>query len=179
MKKNIYLIRHCQAKGQEADAELTELGCKQAKKLADILADIPVDRIISSPFFRAIQSIKPYAEKKKLPIQADNRLSERVLSSVSYIDWLEKLEASFSDIELKFIGGESSREAMNRIVQVVDEVRKSKDKNVIIVTHGNIMSLLLNYYDKSFGFKQWEKLSNPDLFLLQVSEREYHVERFF
>ncbi|GKU80628.1 histidine phosphatase family protein [Niallia sp. NCCP-28] len=178
MKKTIYLIRHCQANGQESDAALTELGWEQANKLADCLADVPVDRIISSPFLRAVQSLTPYAENNDRIIQMDNRLSERILSSVSYADWMEKLEATFLDMDLKFIGGESSREAMNRIAEVIEEVQKSEDSNVIMVTHGNIMSLLLNYYDKNFGFKEWENLKNPDIFLLEVAKSGCHIKRF-
>ncbi len=41
-------------------------------------------------------------------------------------------------MELKFEGGESRQGAMNRIVNVVDEVFKSGTENKIIVTHGKI-----------------------------------------
>ena len=47
-----------------------------------------------------------------LEVEIDERLSERMLSSVSLSDWLEKLEATFYDLDLKFEGGESSKEAM-------------------------------------------------------------------
>ena len=53
---------------------------------------------------------------------------------------------------------------MNRIVNVVDEVFKSETENTIIVTHGNLMSLLLKNYDNSFDFDCWKNLSNPDVF---------------
>ena len=56
---------------------------------------------------------------------------------------------------------------MKRIVEVVQEVFSGVNKNTIIVTHGNIMSLLLKYYNKDFGFDDWKNLSNPDIFLLK------------
>ncbi|MED3785804.1 phosphoglycerate mutase family protein [Peribacillus frigoritolerans] len=90
-----------------------------------------------------------------------------------------KLKATFDDLELKFEGGESSKEAMNRIVNVVDEVFKSETENTIIVTHGNLMSLLLKKYDNSFDFDCWKNLSNPDVFLLSYTNNEVNMERLW
>ncbi|CAM3148907.1 histidine phosphatase family protein [Paenibacillus sediminis] len=58
--KTLYLIRHCKAKGQEPDADLTLEGELQAEALSNFLIDKPIDLIISSPFLRAIHSIKPF-----------------------------------------------------------------------------------------------------------------------
>lgn len=77
------------------------------------------------------------------------------------------------------MGGESSKEAMNRIVKVVDDIIASGLKNTIIVTHGNIMSLLLNNYDKNFGFEEWKSLSNPDVYLLRISENGVHYKHLW
>jgi 2,3-bisphosphoglycerate-dependent phosphoglycerate mutase len=59
MSQVLYLVRHCQATGQEPDAPLTELGRQQAISLADWLGEVPIGHIISSPFTRAVQSITP------------------------------------------------------------------------------------------------------------------------
>lgn len=108
MKKTIYLIRHCQASGQAPDAELTETGRQQAYKLADFLENQRVAHLVASPFTRAIQSIEPAAAQLGLPIEVDDRLAERVLSTEDLPDWMEKLEESFGDEELKF--AEANRE---------------------------------------------------------------------
>src|SRR5699024_2182550 len=98
----------------------------------------------------------------------DERLAERVLSSINLPDWYEKLQETFINKELRFTGGESSQEAMNRIVNVIEEISMSNDEDVIVVTHGNILALLLHYYDHTFGFKNWEELRNPDVFELEI-----------
>jgi hypothetical protein len=46
--KTIYIVRHCQAAGQEAVAPLTADGLAQADRLADLLADRRIERIVSS-----------------------------------------------------------------------------------------------------------------------------------
>lgn len=89
-------------------------------------------------------------------------------------DWLDKLQATYIDFELAYPGGESSKEAMKRIIRAVEDAAAGFE-NTLIVTHGNIMSLLLHYYDKRFGFAEWKKLSNPDVFLLKSG----HVERLW
>lgn len=179
MNKTVYIIRHCEATGQAPDAPLTEKGKEQAIDLAVFLSDKKVERIISSPFLRAVQTIEPLAVKKDLEIETDNRLQERVLSSVSMPDWIDKLEATYKDLDLKYEGGESSNEAIRRIIEVVNDLRASDAENTIIVAHGGIISLLLHYYDKSAGFEAWRKLSNPDVYALQISEDRYRLERIW
>nr|WP_040203632.1 histidine phosphatase family protein [Neobacillus jeddahensis] len=175
--RKIYLIRHCEAEGQPPEAQLTDRGRKQALDLAEFFLAIKIDRIISSPYKRAIESIQPLAKRLNVQIEIDSNLTERVLSTTNLPDWSEKLRATFDDIELKFEGGESSREAMKRIVKVVNEVFSSNNKNTIIVTHGNLMSLLLKHFNKDFGFDDWKSLRNPDVFLLINESNKVTFER--
>jgi 2,3-bisphosphoglycerate-dependent phosphoglycerate mutase len=179
MLKKIYIVRHCEAQGQPLESQLTEKGSKQAKYLVDFFSDAKIDRIISSPFLRAIQSVEPLSEKTNIKIEIDERLSERTLSTTDLPDWYEKLKATFNDMELKFEGGESSQEAKNRIVNVVEEVFKSGTENTVIVSHGNIISLLLKNYNSDFDFECWKNLSNPDVFQINCINNELILERIW
>ncbi|MGE7595792.1 histidine phosphatase family protein [Peribacillus frigoritolerans] len=179
MLKKIYIIRHCEAQGQPSESQLTEKGSKQAKYLVDFFSDAKIDRIISSPFLRAIQSVEPLSEKTNIKIEIDERLSERTLSTTDLPDWYEKLKATFNDMELKFEGGESSQEAKDRIVNVVEEVFKSGTGNTVIVSHGNIISLLLKNYNSDFDFECWKNLSNPDVFQLTSTKNNVNMERIW
>ncbi|MDF2787260.1 MAG: acetyltransferase, family protein [Neobacillus sp.] len=175
--KKIYLIRHCEAEGQPEEAPLTNDGFKQAIQLSEFFRGIPVDRIISSPYKRALQTVEPLAKRMNLEIEKNELLTERVLSSKNLADWLEKLRATFDDFELKFEGGESSSEAQKRIITVMEEVLKSEELNTIIVTHGNLLSLLLNHYQHQFCFEDWRILKNPDVFLLKREDETVTYER--
>lgn len=177
MNKKIYVIRHCEAEGQPSNSPLTERGFKQAEELSDFLSSLEIDSVIASPFLRAIQTIQPFAKEQNIEIEIDSRLTERVLSSNLYPDWMDKLEATFTDMNLKYEGGESSHEAMNRIVDVVNDILQSDYKNTIIVAHGGIIALLLNDYDKVFGFEQWKSLSNPDVYLLSIKKNRAAYKR--
>lgn len=177
MEKKIYVVRHGSAEGQPPEANLTEKGRLQAETLADFFTKIKVDRIISSPFLRAVQTIEPFSKRCNVNVGIDYRLSERILSTKDLPDWIDKLKATFEDLDLKFDGGESSKEAMNRAVGVIDEILKSEVETTIIVTHGNLLSLLLKYYQDVYGFNEWKQLTNPDVYLLCVNGNEVMIER--
>lgn len=170
--KKIYLVRHCTAEGQEAGADLTEVGHQQAVDLAAFFESRKIDRVISSPFKRAIQTIEPLTTRLNIEIETSSKLAERVLSTQNMPDWFERLRVTYEDFELKYEGGESSREATNRIVEVVDGVLKADAENTIIVTHGGLLSLLLHHYDNNLGYEQWAKLTNPDVYLLTSGKLE-------
>jgi 2,3-bisphosphoglycerate-dependent phosphoglycerate mutase len=168
--KTLYVVRHCRAEGQEADAPLTPEGVAQAGTLADSLAAANIERIISSPYLRATQSIAPLARRLGLTVEIDLRLVERVLGSGSPPDWLDRLRASFLDLDLSFEGGESSRQAMQRAVAVVTEIQGHAAQSTLLVTHGNLTALLLKHFDASIGFAEWSALSNPDVYRVVLTE---------
>lgn len=177
MSKVVYIVRHCAATGQEESAPLTNEGKSQAKKLVHFFNGIKIDQLISSPFVRALQTIDPLAKRRAMPIQVDDRLGERVLSAKNLSDWQEKLRATFINPQLSFTGGESSVQAAKRIKDVVDEL--DEDSRTIIVTHGNIMALLLREYDGQVGFKEWENLTNPDVYLLEINKNKQSLKRIW
>ncbi|WP_010650583.1 histidine phosphatase family protein [Oceanobacillus massiliensis] len=171
--KRIYLVRHCAANGQHRDSPLTREGIRQAAALSDFFKelDISFDLILSSPFLRAIESIKPYAEANGLTIKTDERLQERILSEEPIDDWLEALEQSFIDDGFSLPGGESAKDVVARSNDVLRCIYDdSSVSNAIIVSHGNLLSHFFHQFDPSFGFKQWKELRNPDIYLLQKEQ---------
>lgn len=171
--KTIYLVRHCSATGQAPDATLTSIGFQQAQDLVSFFDKKAIEHIISSPYLRAKQSITPTALSKQLETQTDSRLAERILSDIDLPNWMAQLEKTFTDLDLKLPGGESSREATARGVEVFMEVPNQS----ILVTHGNLMSLMLKHFDDSFGFHEWKSLSNPDVYMLTIDHSISNISR--
>ena len=157
----LYIVRHCEAAGQAPDAPLTDAGLAQAEALAAALPRGAVDKIISSPYKRAVQSITPFADRHALTIEIDDRLRERSLGSPGP-DWRTALEATFEDLDLAFTDGESNRAAMQRGVAVIDGI--SGASRPMLVTHGNLMAMLLRWFDPTVGFAHWARLTNPDVY---------------
>lgn len=178
MSQMLYVVRHCQSTGQEPNARLTETGQHQAIALADWLGEAQINRIISSPYVRAYQSIVPLSEQLGLMIEVDDRLVERVLSPTPFHDWREKLSETFVNLDLSFAGGESSRAAMSRGIAVIKEVMQQTEKPVAIVTHGNLMTLILKFFDEQIGYADWANLQNPDVYQVQIEDGLVQVSHF-
>lgn len=173
----IYVIRHCEATGQSEDAPLTAKGFQQAELLANFLQDIGIERVICSPYLRAQQSVAPFVQRNNIPLTVDNRLSERVLSGSNMDNWLHCLRQTFDDFDLSFDGGESSKHSMERVVHAINDFVSTESTCNAVVTHGNLMTLLLRHFDARFGFDEWARLTNPDVFLVSVDENKATVQR--
>lgn len=172
MMKNVYVVRHCKADGQEPDARLTDLGIQQAENIAKLFLGKDIDFIISSPFERAYHTIAPLADQIGVEVVLDDRLAERLLSSKNHPDWRDMLRKTYDDLDICYEGGESSNTAMSRAISVVMELLNSVNKNIVLVSHGNLISLLLKYFDDRIGFQEWESLTNPDVFHLTFSAED-------
>lgn len=177
MSKTVFVIRHCKATGQEPDAPLTAQGEEQARELAEQLAPLGIQRIVSSPYRRAVQSVAPLAEQLGLPVHTDGRLVERMLSGVPLDDWLTPLQASFDDRDLCLDGGESSNAASERALAALEDILAHGAQTSALVTHGNLMALLLGHFDKRPGFVFWQGLSNPDVYRLDIADGVGNVTR--
>ena len=173
------LIRHCAAQGQAPEAALTEAGFEQAQQLADFLENYSLDRIISSPFTRAIQTITPYALRHHVEIEIDERLQERILSSENMPDWFDKLQQSFIDKSIKYTGGESSNEATHRILSLIEELKISDNETIALVSHGYLSTMLLHSISPDFGFDEWQQLSNPDVYLVEMDSTGGQFQRIW
>src|SRR5690606_7676788 len=109
-----------------------------------------IKHIISSPFTRAIQSIQPTADRLGLQVEIDSRLAEHKLISKNLKDWLERLEESVRDMDLKMAGGESSHEVAKRGMEVLE----AAIDGTVLTTHRNTMGLLLMQIDGLKGLKE-------------------------
>jgi 2,3-bisphosphoglycerate-dependent phosphoglycerate mutase len=177
VSKILYVVRHCQAEGQEPSAPLTERGRQQAEALRAFLADFDVQRIVSSPFARAVESIGPLSVRLGIPVETDQQLVERTLSTVPLADWRERLRASFRDLDMVTHGGESSRAAMQRARAAVADILGHPAERTVVVTHGNLMALMLKTFDDRIGFELWERLTCPDVYAVTVRGAQRTIRR--
>ena len=175
----VVLVRHAAATGQEPNAALTGEGQRQARTLADLLLQLQIQRVISSPFVRATESVGPFCRRANLCLETDDRLAERVLSARDLPDWREHLRRSFDDLDYRLADGESSRVAQTRGTSAVRAAWASGER-CVLVTHGNLLALILRSLDPTVGFDAWSRLSTPDAFVLDIdAERPAGVSRIW
>jgi len=169
--RRLLLVRHCQSSGQHAEASLTDLGHAQARALAERLAAHPIDRVVSSTYRRARETLAPFAARAGLELHVDERLVERRLSPEPIDGWRDVVARSFVDPDFAVPGGESAREVLARGWAALESILEAGHSLPAVASHGQLISLVLQRIDPSFGFADWQALSNPDVHLIERDER--------
>lgn len=78
----VYLVRHAKAgdrdawEGDDRLRPLTKSGRRQAEELVELLKDQPIDRILSSPYVRCVETVEPLAKARHLTVESTNQLGE-------------------------------------------------------------------------------------------------------
>jgi 2,3-bisphosphoglycerate-dependent phosphoglycerate mutase len=188
MKTTIYMVRHAESPhifGEERTRGLSDEGFKAAGKVADLLESEAIHLVCSSSSTRAKQTVQPLAERKQLPIIEYEELRERPIKGLDdkapWDELVKAIEKSFTDHDFVLDGGESTREAQNRSIPIIDQLLDDyKGSNIVVGTHGNIMTIIMNYYDSSYGFEFWKSTSKPDIYKMTFDHKQLlHVERIW
>lgn len=59
---------------------------------------------------------------------------------------------------------------MQRAAAVVEDALNHSAETTLLVTHGNLMTLLLKQFDASIGFADWSALTNPDVYRVVLTQ---------
>jgi len=153
--KQIITIQHTQSVhhtngmvGSWTDWHLTDLGCEQAERIANRL--LPhlkgkTWKMYSSDLLRAQETSAPLAEKLGVTPILRPELRERNLGPAvgKSVQWLrENLEMQERTVDDRlFKAAESRRDAWNRLAPFFDEIMASEDENIILVSHGDLLSI--------------------------------------
>lgn len=171
----VYLIRHAESlyvEGQERERGLSEQGKSDAARIKSILQKQPIDLFVSSPYARAIQTIQPLAEVHQKEILLMENLRERTIGNIAELSFVEAKRRVYQDFAAVFEGGESSAEAQARAVgELKLLLEKYEGKTLVIGTHGDIMTLLMNYFDCRYGYDFWQSTAMPDIYRLEFKRR--------
>ncbi|MHC4392785.1 MAG: histidine phosphatase family protein [Planctomycetota bacterium] len=169
--QRIILVRHAHAEwipGNEA-RPLSPQGLEDAQTLVPLLVPEAPHAIYSSPFARARQTIEPTAEALGLEVEEVAGLRERTLAEGAVEDFEAAMAASWEDFDLVFPGGESSSDSRELIYQtVIDLAARHRDDVIMLAGHGNTFGLLMNRFDRSFGYEFWQSLTWPDVLALTL-----------
>ena len=109
----LYVVRHAKAgiraawTGPDQERPLTRRGRKQARRLVERFQGLEIERILSSPFLRCVQTVEPLGEARGLPVEVAPELREG-----ANVDELLWALASFSDRPTVVCGHGTEIEAM-------------------------------------------------------------------
>ncbi|ETI70896.1 histidine phosphatase family protein [Neobacillus vireti] len=166
---NLYFVRHAHSTytPDEIGRPLSALGLADAEIITQMLINENINRVISSPYKRAIQTVQGVAEFFGKEIEIVHDFKERTLSDKPLEDFNSAIAKVWADESYSWEGGESNILAQARGVKATMNVlEKYADENIVIGTHGNLMVLIMKHFDKQFGFRFWQELAMPDIYKL-------------
>lgn len=160
----IYFVRHAQPNFNNHDdltRELTQQGWQDSKLVTKFLWDKGIDIVLSSPYKRSISTIKEFSHAKKIEIKCMNDFRERKIGN----EWIENFDdfckRQWEDFNFKLFDGESLQEVQNRNIMALNKILKIyKGKNIVIGSHGTALSTIINYFDTSFKYNNFEEIKN-------------------
>lgn len=141
--------------------------------MAEALNEEKIDHVLSSPYKRAIQTVEGLAEELDQEIECYEDFKERLLSNEPLLDFESAIARVWEDEQFAFPGGESNRDAQKRgVAQLTEVLERYEGKRVAIGMHGNLMVLIMNYFDASYHVGFWQKLQMPDIYCLSFEGTE-------
>ncbi|MFB6364067.1 histidine phosphatase family protein [Paenibacillus elgii] len=171
----VYFVRHAESlyiAGKDRSRGLTDKGKADAIKVKDMLLHEPIDLLISSPYERAVLTIRELADHLRKPIVPEEDLRERQVSGEDFFlskdRFIQSKKQLYDDPTLAFPGGESSQQAQERAVKVLTRyLEQYSGRSIVVGTHGDIMTLMLNYFNPAYHFDFWESTTMPDIYKLE------------
>jgi 2,3-bisphosphoglycerate-dependent phosphoglycerate mutase len=166
----LFLVRHAHSDYDPDEMRgLSDSGHRAAQRVADLLENRGVAMIVSSPYTRAVQTVQPLADRIGISIAVDGDLRERHLSAGPLDDFRRWLEATWTDFDLAYPGGESSAAAQERVSRAIRRIVESAgDRTVVVSSHGNALALFLHTMDSTVDFQYWSRMSLPDVYAVEV-----------
>ena len=162
MRTNVYFIRHAEPNYDNHDdmtRELSEKGMKDRVLVTEFLKDKQIDAVLSSPFKRAVDTVRDFAEKSGLEIEVVEDFRERRIDNCWIEDFKGFCKKQWEDFNYKLSDGESLEEVQTRNIAALKNVLKRYEgKNLVVGSHGTALSTIINFYDKSFGYAQFEEI---------------------
>ncbi|OMF83112.1 histidine phosphatase family protein [Paenibacillus glucanolyticus] len=170
----LYFVRHAESpysEGKERSRGLYVQGASDAERVKGLLLGEGIGVIVSSPYQRAKDTVQPLADALGLPITVLEDLRERKIGDFQGNSFTDAKRKLFNEPDTCFPEGESSKDAQRRAVQAMEGILDTyKGKNVVMGTHGDIMTLMLHHYDQRFDYEFWQGTSMPDIYRAEFEE---------
>ncbi len=158
----LYFVRHAEPNYDNHDdlmRELSPKGMTDRLCVTEFFADISIDRIISSPYKRAYDTISDLAQHRNLSIEIVNDFRERRVSDGWIEDFQAFAEKQWSNFSYKFSDGECLQEVQDRNIAALHELLHTyPNQTVVIGSHGTALSTIIHHYDPTFGYADFERI---------------------
>jgi broad specificity phosphatase PhoE len=172
----LVLVKHSQpvldASVPAREWQLSQVGEGQAVQLAERLRQYLPFRLLTSIEPKAYRTCEIISEVLGLPMSQVGDLHEidrRALPIVSSEVHEEMNAPIFTDVDKPVLGSESARDALERFRAAVHrEASATVAKNLVIVSHGTVISLFSAAYNDFDAFTLWKNLECASFVVLTI-----------
>ncbi|MEA3204060.1 MAG: hypothetical protein QOI63_1740 [Thermoplasmata archaeon] len=196
----IFLLRHGQTvanrdrilQGPRIDAQLSDLGRRQADSLGNALADHPLGALYCSPLTRARETAQAIAQRHRSARGARDGLAVQVAPEIYEMDYGSLAGRTYDDIagemeqvldawrlgfvDQKFPGGESPVLAQHRLRPFSQRLwREARQADVAVVAHGRINRILIATLTGA-GLTRLEEFPQSNASITELAVQEDAVE---
>ena len=166
----LFVVRHGETKANEKGIEagpldypLAKKGVKEVSFIAKTLSEIKFKAAYSSPIFRAVQTAKILARPHKLKVKTLGDLTEAKIKP----EFVGK-KGRHHILENPDAYLETNAELLNRTKMAMDKIKSEGSGNVIVVSHGDVITALLeDVVERKVGSERYYVL-HPDPASLSV-----------
>ena len=169
----VYFVRHAEPNYDNHDdvsRELSPKGLQSSKDLVNSFAGIQIDTFYSSPYLRAIDTIKPLADSRGRSIHLIPDFRERKITDYWIEDFTGFTEKQWTDFHYHLPGGESLSMVQERNIRALEPLLQTHpDQTILIGTHGTALSTIINYYKPDFQLADFHRIKHIFLGLSSLS----------
>jgi broad specificity phosphatase PhoE len=184
-----YFVRHGESEGNAAriftgqtDSPLTPRGRRQAAAVADELAKVKFDRIISSDLSRSRDTAEVIAKRRGIAVEVVPELREINVGDRTgkTFDETRGLPNWNDDGFVSWPGGESLDQVLARTLGAIDRLtRESPGKRILIVGHGGVNRILLSHFLGILPKLDRTPGGNTNISVVRTDGKTHTVERLF
>jgi broad specificity phosphatase PhoE len=193
----MYIVRHGQSEANAQgrygmDTDLTELGRKQAKDVAEKFKEVKFDAVFSSPLRRAHDTAKTIAQEHNLAVITREALRERKEGAIDgrlYEEMREQLKDLY---DMRYTvpydkwktvrmaeGWETDEELMGRFITELREIAIAyPGKTILIGSHVGLMKTLLVHLGRgTHNMYKGQAFKNTGYIVLKSDGVYFEVEK--
>lgn len=203
MKKTIYFIRHGETEfnrmkivqGSGVDSDLNDKGREQGQQFYDKYHHIGFDVVMTSNLKRTHQTVRNFIDAN-IPWEKYEELNEMswgVHEGKKAAPWMEKnykimINAwNSGDYTARVEEGESAEELGHRVGGFIEMLKKRKEENILVCTHGRTMCAVTCFLEnkplkemylyKNHNTALTKAIYDGEKFLVEMRGNTSHLQR--
>jgi probable phosphoglycerate mutase len=158
IEMTVYFVRHGQSQAnvapvfQAPDSPLSEIGHRQAERIAERVSKLPVEALIASPFRRSSETAEAIAKMTGMEVEYSELFVERIkptcINGKPYDDEAANAIWRHWDKSLytpgkRVLDGENFDDLVERADNALAFLRKRPERSLVVVTHGYFLRTIL------------------------------------